>query len=137
VLTAAVSFFIISRHGAHFFPYFVIEFQQDLYFICLVLTTMLYLLVLQYDTGDEQVGLLACGLGMQFAGSAASFALVHITGGQALYGALAGYLPPLCDMGMVLVWLYTAARVPKSLGAREEAKLVASPFRATQKQVAA
>jgi hypothetical protein len=119
VLTGAASYFIVASHHATFFPYFVLEFQQDLYFVCLVLTTMLYLLVVQFDSGDEQLGLLVAGLGIEYAGFAASLALFHVTGGGSLYQTAAGYLFPLCDIGMTLVWLYTAIRVPYRVAARE------------------
>jgi hypothetical protein len=119
VLTAAVASFIILHSHTQFYPYFILEFQDDVYFVCLVLATMLYLLVVQYVPADDQLGLLVAGLGIQCAGCAASLALFHVTGGGALYGVLVGFLIPLCDIGMTLIWLYTALRVPYRVAARK------------------
>ncbi len=119
VLTGAVSYLAFSLRHAHFFPYFVIEFHQDLYFVCLVLTTMLYLLLQHFESADDQLGLLVCGLGLGYAGPAASLALYRVAGGSALYGEAAGYLIPLCEIAMVSIWFYAAARVPKPVSATE------------------
>jgi hypothetical protein len=121
-LTGAVSYIAILRLRHSFFPYFVIEFQQDLYFACLVLVTMLYLMLLKFDPADEQLGLLVCGLGVMFAGFAASYALVIATRWAPLAGVLSGYIPQVSDMGMVSIWLYAAARVPKTVPAKEAQK---------------
>ncbi len=113
IMTGAVSFGIVAARGHSFFPYFVIEFQQDLYFACLVLTTVLYLMVVKFDHGDDQLGLLVTGLGMMFAGSAASYALFIAGGRGPLYGILTGYIPQISDIAMLAVWFYAAARMPK------------------------
>ncbi len=111
-LTAVVSLSIVYYHEKGFYPYFVLEFQQDLYFVCLVLATMLYLLLVQYSPGDDQLGLLVCGLGIQCAGCAAPLALYHVLGSTPVTGAISGYIIPLSDIGMALVWFYTSVRVP-------------------------
>jgi hypothetical protein len=120
ILTGAVSCAIITYRGYSFFPYFVVEFQQDLYFACLVLTTALYLTLVKFEPMDDQFGLLVAGLGMMFAGFAVSFALFIVGGGSALSGLLTGYIAPLFDIAMVSIWFYAAARVPMRALAREE-----------------
>ncbi len=119
VLTGLVAYATILHHHQGFFPFFVLEFQQDLYFVLLVLITMLYLMLQRFEPADDQLGLLVSGLGIELAGFAACLALVYVAGGQALYGVVAGYVMPLCDIGMVLLWFYTAARVPKAVPAME------------------
>jgi len=90
-----------------------VEFEQNLYFTCLVLNTLLYLLLQQTHSADEELGLLVCGLGIQFAGPAASFALVHLTSGEAYATSLNHFLGQLCTMGMLLTWFYAVAWMPK------------------------
>ncbi len=119
VLTGLVAYATILHHHQGFFPFFVLEFQQDLYFVLMVLITMLYLMLQRYEPSDDQLNLLVCGLGIEYAALAAALALVQVAGYGALYGVVAGYAMPLSDMGMVLLWFYTAARVPKAVPAKE------------------
>ncbi len=85
---------------------FVVEFNQDLYFTCLVLNTLLYLLLQYTESMDDQLALLVCGVGIQFAGPTASLALLRITGGQPFAQSLATSIIPVCSLGMLLVWAY-------------------------------
>lgn len=118
-LTGAVAFFVVLHHHARFFPFFVLEFAQDLYFVCMVLTTMLYLMMLQHDAADDQLGLLVAGLGIYYAGAAASLALVHLAHLSSQARVIYAYLGQLPELGMILTWFYAAARVPYRVAARE------------------
>lgn len=110
---AAISFFSLSNPREQIYSLFIIEFSQNLYFACLVLTTLLYLLVLKLEVADEQLGLLVCGLGIEFAGPAAGLALFYLTRGAEIAHLVGVYLVPLCDMGMILTWFYALSRVPE------------------------
>jgi hypothetical protein len=109
------------------FYHFIFEFNQNLYFACLVLNTLLYLLLQQIDSADDQLGLLVCGVGIQFAGPAATLALVHLTSAERFALALNFFAIPLCTLGMLLVWAYAIVRVPDtaSEGARRKAPALA------------
>ena len=112
VLVTAISGLSFSHNFSHLFTFsFVIEFNQNLYFACLVLNTLLYLLLQQIDSADDQLGLLVCGVGIQFAGPAATLALVHLTTGGGFAQSLAYFTIPLCTLGMLLVWAYAIVRV--------------------------
>jgi hypothetical protein len=111
ILAVAISSVTFSRHYGYLFTYFIIEFNQNLYFTCLVLNTLLYLLLQQIDSADEELGLLVCGVGIQFAGPAATLALVHLTTGQGFAQSLAYFMMPLCTVGMLLVWAYAIVHV--------------------------
>jgi len=100
---SGVSF--LSHYGRLSLPY-VIEFSQDLYFTCLVLNTLLYLMLQQIESTDDQLGLLVCGVGIQFAGPAATMALYHLTTGQRFSASLTSYMLPMCTLGMLAVWAY-------------------------------
>lgn len=128
VLVVGVSVISLSRHYTSLFTIFIIEFEQNLYFTCLVLVSLLYILMQYFEPADDVLGLLVCGLGIQQAGPAASFALVHLTSGGFYSASLLKFIPPLCSLGMLVIWTYAvagahqAAHEPKTL-IRKEARL--------------
>ena len=110
---AAVSYFSLSNHQGKLFSFFIVEFSQNLYFASLVLTTLLYLMTLRMDIADERLGMLVCGLGIEFAGPAAGLALIYLSGGAEISRVIGVYFFPLCDIGMILTWFYAVSRVPE------------------------
>jgi len=106
VVVVGISALTFSRNYSHLFTYFVYEFNQNLYFTCLVLNTLLYLLLQYIESIDDQLGLLVCGVGVQFAGPTATLALLHITGGERFAQSLGSSIMRLCSFGMLLVWAY-------------------------------
>jgi hypothetical protein len=116
VLVAAISSLSISHNYSHqdFQHVFIFEFEQNLFFTCVVLNTLLYIMLQQIGSTDDQLGLLVCGMGIQFAGPTAGLALLHLTaGGQAAY-LLLHHIAPLCTLGMLLIWIYAVRRFPTS-----------------------
>lgn len=114
VLVLGISAFSLSRNYGNLFSILMIEFQQDLYFTCLVLNTLLYILMQWVETADDELGLLVCGMGLQFAGPAASFALKFLAPNIEFTESLMHFVGPLCTLGMLLTWFYAVARLPKS-----------------------
>jgi len=110
-IVLGISGLIFSHNYSHLFPRFVVEFNQNLYFACLVLNTLLYLLLQQIESTDDQLGLLVCGVGIQFAGPAATLALVHLTSSERFAQSLNSIAIPLCTLGMLLVWAYAILHV--------------------------
>jgi hypothetical protein len=104
----------LQQHYKHLFTAFIFVFNQNLYFTGAVLNTVLYLMLLRFENSDDrELELLVCGLGIQYAGPAANFALVHLTGNSnPAARLLALYLPPFCALGMLAVWFYAAASSP-------------------------
>jgi hypothetical protein len=111
VLVLGISGLIFSRNYSDLFPYFVFEFNQNLYFTCLVLNTLLYILLQQIDSADDQLGLLVCGVGIQFAGPAATLALLHLTANEGFAQSLNSLVMRFCTLGMLLVWAYAIVHV--------------------------
>jgi hypothetical protein len=111
VLVLGISGLIFSRNYSHLCLRFIAEFNQNLYFACLVLNTLLYLLLQQIDSADDQLGLLVCGVGIQFAGPAATLALLHLTAGEGFAQSLGSLAMRLCTLGMLLVWAYAVVHV--------------------------
>ena len=61
ILVLGLSLFSLSRNYDHLFSRFITEFQQNLYFTCLVLNTLLFVLIQQKALADEELTLLVCG----------------------------------------------------------------------------
>jgi hypothetical protein len=126
LLVVGISGLLFSHQYGNLFTDFVVEFNQNLYFTCLVLNTLLYLLLQQIDSADEQLGLLVCGVGIQFAGPAATLALVHLTTRQGFAESLFEFTIPLCTLGMLLVWAYAIVPVRgKAVVTRRKATVLA------------
>ena len=119
VLVLGISALALSRNYANLFTRFIYEFNQNLYFTCLVLNTLLYIMMQQIETADDELGMLVCGMGLQFAGPAANFALMFLTPDHTpayeYAKLLFGFVGPLCTLGMLLTWFYAVARLPKTV----------------------
>jgi hypothetical protein len=111
LLVVGISGLLFSHNYGNLLTGFIVEFNQNLYFTCLVLNTLLYLLLQQIDSADDQLGLLVCGVGIQFAGPAATLALFHLMTGEGFAQSLAHFTIPLCTIGMLLVWAYAVVHV--------------------------
>ena len=98
----------------------MIDLSQNLYFSCLVLNTFLYIMIQQLEIEDDELGLLVCGLGVQFAGEAAGLALVHVTLGETFSRVLFSFLNPVCTMGMLFIWIYAIGKTPQAVAARRQ-----------------
>lgn len=110
VIIAFISYFSLRSHYEHLFSRFIIDLQQNLYFTCLILNTLLYIMLQQWDSQDERLSLLVCGLGIEFAGPAAGMALMYLTPGGHSAGLLYNIIDPLCNLGMCVVWLFAVAQ---------------------------
>ncbi|MGH9325702.1 MAG: hypothetical protein ACRD2B_03295 [Terriglobia bacterium] len=109
-----ISCFALSEHFDHIFTRFIVEFQQNLYFACLVLNTLLYVTLQKTEGVDERLDLLVCGLGIEFAGPAANLALMYLTPGGRFAGLLLTIIMPVCNIAMLMTWLY-AVRQPAKI----------------------
>jgi hypothetical protein len=126
-IVLVVSTFSITRNYANLYTVFIVEFSQNLYFSCLVLNTLLYVMIQQFAIDDEQLGLMVCGMGVQFAGEAAGLALVHVTSGGDFARQIFGVLNPACTLGMLVIWIYAITKTPQAFfvpsGARKPISL--------------
>jgi len=113
LLVLGISALLLTWNYTQLFTAFIIEFSQNLYFTCLVLVTLLYVLIQQLAIADDELGLLVCGLGVQFAGEAAGLALLHLTFGENFSALLLKLLAPTCTFGMLVVWAYAIAKAPQ------------------------
>ncbi|HEV3275984.1 MAG TPA: hypothetical protein VG860_04135 [Terriglobia bacterium] len=105
--------FLQGYHKHLLFTRFIYGFSQNLYFTCVVLNTVLYLMLQWFKDRDQLLHLLVCGLGIQYAGPAAAAALSCLTRSKAV-GELFGYLSPVCGVLMLGIWVYAVMRQPRT-----------------------
>jgi len=117
LLVVAISALALTRHYTQLYTVFIVEFSQNLYFSCLVLNTLLFVMIQQLAIDDDELGLLVCGLGVQFAGGAACLALLHLTSGEAFARVIAMVLPPACNLGMLMTWMYAIVKTQETVPA--------------------
>jgi hypothetical protein len=121
IVVVAVSVLSITRNYTQLYTRgsgFIVEFSQNLYFTALVLNTMLYLMIQQWAIEDEELSMLVCGMGIQFAGGAACLALYHLASGENFSAAILSILGPLCTLGMLSMWVYAIVKTPERVLAR-------------------
>ena len=97
---------------------FAFQFSQNLYFSCLVLITLLYVMIQQYAIEDDGLSLLVGGFGIQFAGQAACFALLNLAPHEGYVLRISDFVAPGCSLAMLLVWAYAIAKTPQEAPAR-------------------
>jgi len=112
VIVVGISYVSLSQNYTNLFSRFTTEFEQNLYFTCLVLNTLLYVLIQHFQVADDEIELLVCGMGIQFAAPAANFALMYLTPGSHFFMSVMQYVGPLCTLGMLGLCFY-AVRMPK------------------------
>ncbi len=112
VLTVFISCYSLSLHYDHLFTRFIVGFQQNLFFACLVLNTLLYIMLQYLECPDEELSLLVCGMGIAVAGPAAGLALMYLTPGGQDAGNLFVLVAQLCNLGVFAMWLFAVTRVP-------------------------
>ena len=121
VLIVGISAFFIVGSVEHLYSEFVLELQQNLYFVGVLLTFLLWMSVNYLDVRSRRFTLLVSGLGIYFAAHAASYALRFLFSGLE---APMRVVPPLAYTFMVGLWLYTFLRVPEEEVAVQPARQV-------------
>ena len=117
IIVVGISCVSLKMNYTNLFSRFTTEFEQNLYFTCLVLNTALYILIQHVQVADDELELLVCGMGIQFAAPAANFALMYLTPGSHFFMSVMQYVGPLCTLGMLGLCFY-AVRIPKAARAR-------------------
>ena len=115
--TTVFSYLVVQQSSDRMLTRFVVELSQNLYFVGLVLTYLLWGAILKLRETRTRLIHLVLSLGMYFSAFAANYALRNLYPG--LHSVL-GYLPPIIALMLPLAWAYTFWRVP------EEARLAPS-----------
>ena len=114
--TAMFSYLVVRGHSDHLTKQFVIEFGQDLYFVGVVLTYLLWAAILHFRETRTRLIHLVLALGLYFSGTAAAYALRNLFPDMQAF--VLQWVPPLFGTLLPLAWAYTFWRVP------EEARLL-------------
>ncbi len=113
--TSLFSYAVIQSNTDHLTSRFVVELSQDLYFVGVVLTYLLWIAVFRLRETRARLVQLVLALGVYFSATAAIYALRNMF--PATHG-IANYATPLLGVLLPLAWAYTFTKVP------EEARLV-------------
>lgn len=111
--TALVSFLLVREHTNQLTTRFVVELSQNLYFVGVVLTYLLWGTVVKLSETRTRLIQLVLALGIFFSASAGAYALRNMVPGL----EIVKFVPPLAGTFLPLAWTYTFLRIP------EEARL--------------
>ena len=125
LLLAAISYFMIASKFHDLYSEFITQFQQNTYFACLVLTTLLYIMMQSSAVRDEELAMLVCGMGILFAAPAAALALFKLGPQSDYVNILISNVDQLCMLGMLSTWLYAITKLPHEVTARADVPVVA------------
>lgn len=120
--TAWTSFLIVRQNQDHLTSRFVIELSQNLYFVGLVLTYILWGAVMKLRETRTRVIQLVLALGIYFSAYSATYALRNMFPGISF---LRTVMPALVGTWLPLAWAYTLWKVP------EEARLATARLAAS------
>ena len=107
--TALFSYLIVQQSGSRLFTRFVFEMSQNLYFVGMVLTYVLWGAAFKLRETRMQLIQLILSLGVYFSAFAANYALLNLH--HDLYGVLP-YLTQLIGIWLPAAWMYTFLRTP-------------------------
>jgi hypothetical protein len=108
--TAFFSYLVIQQSSDRMLTRFVVELSQNLYFVGLVLTYLLWGAILKLRETRTQIIQLVLSLGLYFSAFAATYALRNL---YPDLHAVWGHLPQLIALSLPLAWAYTIWRVPQ------------------------
>jgi hypothetical protein len=111
---AGISGLFVSKHVGqpYFYSRFANEFQQNMFFVGVLLTFLLWISMTYLRSESRRFVLLLSGLGIYFSAHAVNYALQFLLKSDAATAALTK-VPPIAYTVMVSLWLYTFLRVPE------------------------
>ncbi len=116
-----VSGMFISGNVDRFYSSWMIEFEQNMYFVGVLLTSLLWMTMTYLGAETRRFALLVSGMGIFFAAHAANYAIRFLFPSLS---ALTLVVPPLAYNFMVGLWLYTFLCVPEEEVAVQPARQV-------------
>jgi hypothetical protein len=115
--TAGFSFAVVQQYSGRIMSHFVLEASQNLYFVGLVLTYVLWGAMLKLRETRTRLIQLVLALGLYFSVFAATYALRNL---YSSLDSLSHYLIPISGCLLPLAWAYAFWRIP------EEARIMPS-----------
>lgn len=133
--TALVSYLIVRRMPHHHITNaLVVEMSQNLYFVGVVLTYLLWGAVITLRETRTRLIQLILALGIFFSSDAAGYALRNLFPSPHLEANFLKWVPPIAGTFLPLAWAYTFTRVPEE--ARLETARVSKRAAAAQRMAA-
>lgn len=133
--TALVSYLIVRGMPHHHITNaLVVEMSQNLYFVGVVLTYLLWGAVITLRETRTRLIQLILALGIFFSSDAAGYALRNLFPSPHLEAAFLKWVPPIAGTFLPLAWAYTFTRVPEE--ARLETARVSKRAAAAQRMAA-
>jgi FlaA1/EpsC-like NDP-sugar epimerase len=124
IATAGFSYLVVAHHRQNLGGRFVVEVAQNLYFVGVMLTYLLWVAVLKMHETRVRLIQLILALGIYFSAFAAVYAMRNLFPGLSLLR----FVPPLIGTWLPLAWAYTFTRVPEE-ARLATARLAARPSR--------
>ena len=110
--TALFSYLVVRRMPSHHLTNrFVVEMSQNLYFVGVVLTYLLWGAVVKLRETRTRLIQLVLALGIFFSSEAAGYALRNLFPG--LEANFLKWVPPIAGTFLPLAWAYTFTRIPE------------------------
>jgi hypothetical protein len=122
-ITGIFSYLVIHQNRNHLTTQFVVEFGQNMYFVGVVLTYLLWGAMLKLRETRTRVVQLVLALGIYFSATAGVYALRNLF--PALEDPVLRWFPPFIAIWVPLAWTYTFAKVPEE--ARQEPNQLLTP----------
>jgi hypothetical protein len=107
--TALFSYLVVGQNADHLTDRFVVEMGQNLYFVGVVLTYLLWGAILKLRETRTRLIQLVLALGIFFSADAAAYALRNLFPG--LQPEFLKFVPPLLDVFLPIAWAYTFTKV--------------------------
>ena len=120
--TAGFSYAVVAQQGTRLAHYFAYELSQNLYFVGIILTYLLWGAVLKLRETRTRLVQMVLSLGLYFSAYAASYALVNVAPGV----TVVKYASPLLGCLLPLAWCVTIMRYSED-SRLAPAQLVAVP----------
>jgi hypothetical protein len=108
--SALISYLVVRGHRGHLTEEFAIEFGQTLYFVGVILTYILWIVILRLREKPARLVQLVLALGIYFSATACVYALRNLFPG--LEGSVMTWGLPLGGLWLPVAWTYTFLRTP-------------------------
>lgn len=109
--TALFSYGVVHENRGHLTTRFVVELGQNLHFVGVVLTYLLWGAILKLRETRTRLIQLVLALGVYFSATACTYALRNLFPG--LQPFVLRWVPPLVGIWLPIAWAYTFANVPE------------------------
>ena len=107
--TAGLTYAVVSGSRDRLLTHFVVELSQNLYFVGVILTYLLWGAILKLRETRTRLIQLVLALGVAFSATAGSYALRNLFPDAYLLR----WVPPIMGVWLPLAWAYTLTKVPE------------------------